>query len=127
MTQHTQNLNNTATRTVQGGLYAMFSRNIFGDTFYLNEKPSSSHWSTETHRVLCKRLGFSNEMHRLQEQWWIDDSQTGMRHTFYLFYICSTIVECFICLKVHYTQLPSHRQLVQVPRYKVAIFNFYLF
>ena len=35
MAQHTQNQNNTATRTVHGGLYAIFSRNIdlFGSTF----------------------------------------------------------------------------------------------
>ena len=37
--QHTQNLNNTATRIVRGGLNAMIYGNIFGDT--LNEKPSS--------------------------------------------------------------------------------------
>ena len=44
MAQHNQNLNNTATRTVQGGLNSMFSGNIFGGTFninVINEKPSS--------------------------------------------------------------------------------------
>ena len=44
MAQNNQNLNNTATRTVQGGLNSMFSGNIFGGTFninVINEKPSS--------------------------------------------------------------------------------------
>ena len=44
MLQHTQNLNNTATRTVHGGLNSMFSGNIFGGTFninVINEKPLS--------------------------------------------------------------------------------------
>ena len=34
-----------------------------------------SYWSTETHRVLAKCLGFSNGTHRLLEKWRIDDSQ----------------------------------------------------
>ena len=33
MAQHTQNLKNTATRTAQCGLTALFSGNIFGNTF----------------------------------------------------------------------------------------------
>lgn len=36
MAQHNQNVNNTATRTVQGGLNSMFSGNIFGGTFKIN-------------------------------------------------------------------------------------------
>ena len=42
MAQHTQNLNNTATRTVQGGLYIVFSGNKFGVTFNIKRVEESS-------------------------------------------------------------------------------------
>ena len=41
MAQHTQNLNNTAIRTVQSALYAMFSRNKFGGTFNIKRVKES--------------------------------------------------------------------------------------
>ena len=53
MAQHTQNVNNTATRTVQGGLNSMFSGSIFGGTFninVINEKSSSP--PKKRHRII---------------------------------------------------------------------------
>ena len=50
-----------------------------------NTGAACSHWSTETHRVLAERLGFSNGTHRLLEQWRIDDSQN--RYGTYFLYI----------------------------------------
>ena len=43
MAQHTQNLNNAATRAVQGGFNAMFSGNIFSGNF--KKIPSSCQYA----------------------------------------------------------------------------------
>ena len=43
-----------------------------------------THWTTETHRVLAKRFGFSNGTHRFLEEWPIDDSQNRYE-TYFLF------------------------------------------
>ena len=46
MAQYTQDLNNTATRTVQGGLNAMFSGNVFAMRYHHLHKRSSDNSST---------------------------------------------------------------------------------